>query len=88
MLKLSSSEKEGLLERGGLNRGFKILLLLVQMSKKCEECFHCLQYSNPKYILHFKIDLIFKAKTFLIPDYGLFYILLGAALCHVNVQID
>ena len=29
MLKLSSSEKRGLLERGGLNRGFKILLLLV-----------------------------------------------------------
>ena len=26
--KLFSSEKEGLLERGGLNRGFKILLLL------------------------------------------------------------
>ena len=28
LLKLSSSEKEGLLERGGLNRGFMILLLL------------------------------------------------------------
>ena len=28
LLKLSSSEKEGLLEREGLNRGFKILLLL------------------------------------------------------------
>ena len=55
---------------------------------KGEECFHCLQYSNPKCILHFEIDLIFRAKTFLIPDFGLFYILLGAALCHVNVQID
>ena len=29
LLKLSSSEKEDLSERGGLNRGFKILLLLV-----------------------------------------------------------
>ena len=26
LLKLSSSEKEGIFERGGLNRGFKILL--------------------------------------------------------------
>ena len=29
LLKLSSTEKEGLFERGGLNRGFKMLLLLV-----------------------------------------------------------
>ena len=28
LLKLSSTEKEGLFERGGLNRGFKMLLLL------------------------------------------------------------
>ena len=39
LLKLSSTEKEGLFERGGLNRGFKKLLLLVfffasQMLKK------------------------------------------------------
>ena len=27
LLKLSSTEKEGLFERGGLNRGFKMLLL-------------------------------------------------------------
>ena len=76
LLKLSSSEKEGLLERGGLNRGFKILLLLVFLPLRCKkrECFHCLQYSNPKCILHFEIDLIFRPKTFLIPDYGLFYI--------------
>ena len=39
-------------------------------------------------ILHVEIDLIFRAKTFLIPDFGFFYILLGAALCHVSVQID
>ena len=75
LLKLSSSEKEGLLERGGLNRGFMILLLLFFFfASQNEECFHCLQYSNPKCILHFEIDLIFRAKTFLIPDYGLFYI--------------
>ena len=29
LLKLSPTEKEGLFERGGLNRGFKMLLLLV-----------------------------------------------------------
>ena len=29
LLKLSFTEKEGLFERGGLNRGFKMLLLLV-----------------------------------------------------------
>ena len=29
---------------------------------------HCLQYSNPKCILHFEIYLIFTAKAFLIPD--------------------
>ena len=38
LLKLSSSGKEGLLERGGLNSGFKILSLLFffasEMSKK------------------------------------------------------
>ena len=28
LLKLSFTEKEGLFERGGLNRGFKMLLLL------------------------------------------------------------
>ena len=28
LLKLSSTEKEGLFERGSLNRGFKMLLLL------------------------------------------------------------
>ena len=28
LLKLSSTEKEGLFERGGLSRGFKMLLLL------------------------------------------------------------
>ena len=46
LLKLSSSEKEGLLEGGGLNRGFQILLLLFfcisDVKKKNEECFHCL----------------------------------------------
>ena len=29
LLELSSTEKEGLFERGSLNRGFKMLLLLV-----------------------------------------------------------
>ena len=37
LLKLSSSEKEGLLERGGLNRGFKILLLLVFLPLRCKK---------------------------------------------------
>ena len=75
LLKLSSSEKEGLLERGGLNRGFNIwLLFLLPLRCKKKECFRCLQYSNPKCILHFEIDLIFRAKTFLIPYYGLFHI--------------
>ena len=77
LLKLSSFEKEGLLERGRLNRGFKILLLLFLLPLRCkknEKCFHYLQYSNPKYILNFELDLIFRANTFLIPDYGLFYI--------------
>ena len=32
LLKLSSSEKEGLLEGGGLNKGFKTLLLLLDSS--------------------------------------------------------
>ena len=32
LLKLSSSENEGLLERGGLDKGFKILLLLLDSS--------------------------------------------------------
>ena len=37
LLKLSSSEKEGLLERGELNRGFKILLLLVFLPLRCQK---------------------------------------------------
>ena len=88
LLKLSSSEKEGLLERRGLMEDLRYCyywFFASQMWKKSEECFHCLQYGNPKCILHFEIHLIFRAKTFLIPDYGLFHILLGAALCHENV---
>ena len=65
--------KGGLIRGGGLNRGFKILSLLFFLPLRCQkkECFRCLQCSSPKYTLHFKIDLTFKAKTFLIPDYGL-----------------
>ena len=37
LLKLSSTEKEGLFERGGLNRGFKMLLLLVFLPLGCEK---------------------------------------------------
>ena len=37
LLKLSSCEKEGLLERGGLNRGFKILLLLFFLPLRCKK---------------------------------------------------
>ena len=88
LLKLSCSEKEGLLESGGLMENLRYCyywFFASQMSTKSEECFHCLQYSNPKCILHFEIHLIFRAKSFLIPDYGLFRILLGAELCHVNV---
>ena len=66
LLKFSSSEKEGLLERGELNRGFMICLSDVKKQKN-EECFHCLQHSNPKCILHFEIDLILRAKTFFNP---------------------
>ena len=35
LLKLSSTEKEGLFERGGLNRGFKMLLLLFFLPLRC-----------------------------------------------------
>ena len=82
LLKLSSSEKEGLLERGGLKEDLRYCyycFFCLSDVKKSEECFHCLQHSNPKRILHFKIDLILKAKTLLIPDYGLFYKLLANA---------
>ena len=36
-LELSSTEKEGLFERGGLNRGFKMLLLLVFLPLRCKK---------------------------------------------------
>ena len=56
LLKHSSTEKESLFERGSLNRGFKMLLLLFFLPLRCkkkaltplqqlakgEECFHCL----------------------------------------------
>ena len=74
LLKLSSPEKEGLLEEGGLIEDLRYChyrSFCLSDVKKSEECFRCLQCSSPKYTLHFKIDLTFKAKTFLIPDYGL-----------------
>ena len=37
LLKISSSEKEGLLERERLNRAFKILLLLVFLPLICQK---------------------------------------------------
>ena len=37
LLKLSSTEKEGLFERGSLNRGFKMLLLLVFLPLRCKK---------------------------------------------------
>ena len=36
LLKLSSTEKEGFFERGGLNRGFKMFLLLVFLPLRCK----------------------------------------------------
>ena len=37
LLKLSSSEKEGIFERGGLNRGFKMLLLFFVLPFRCKK---------------------------------------------------
>ena len=37
LLKLSSAEKEGLFERGSLNRGFKMLLLLFFLPLRCKK---------------------------------------------------
>ena len=37
LLKLSFTEKEGLFERGGLNRGLKVLLLLVFLPLRCKK---------------------------------------------------
>ena len=37
LLKLSSTEKEGLFERGSLNRGFKMLLLLFFLPLRCKK---------------------------------------------------
>ena len=37
LLKLSSTEKDGLFERGGLNRGFKMLLLLFFLPLRCKK---------------------------------------------------
>ena len=36
LLKHSSTEKESLFERGGLNRGFKMLLSLVFLPLRCK----------------------------------------------------
>ena len=37
LLKPSSTEKEGLFQRGGLNRGLKVLLLLVFLPLRCKK---------------------------------------------------
>ena len=37
LLKLSSCEKEGIFERGGPNRGFKMLLLLFFLPLRCKK---------------------------------------------------